>query len=69
MARLLSGLERKTYLPIAIEREVAEKPLQYLVGLGQWDDEAVMTELRRHVQEELARTRGIIIFDASAFPK
>jgi SRSO17 transposase len=66
---LLSGLERKTCLPIAIEREVDEKPLQYFVGLGLWDDEVVMAELRRHVQEVLASPQGILIFDATAFPK
>ena len=69
VAGLLSGLPRKTCLPIAIEREVAEKPLQYFVGLGQWDDEAVLAELRQHVKEELGSAHGIIIFDASAFPK
>ena len=66
---LLSGLERKTCLPIAIDREVDEKPLQYFLGLGQWDDEALMAELRRHVQEELASAQGIFIVDPSAFPK
>jgi len=69
VAGLLSGLQRKTCLPIAIEREVDEKPLQYFVGLGQWDDEAVLAELRQHVKEELGSARGIIIFDASGFPK
>ena len=34
---LLSSLERKTCLPVAIEREVDEKPLQYFVGLGLWE--------------------------------
>jgi SRSO17 transposase len=66
---LLSGLERKTCLPIAIEREVDEKPLQYFVGLGLWDDEVVMAEIRRHAKEELASPQGIVIFDSSAFPK
>ena len=66
---LLSGLQRKTCLPVAIEHEVDEKPLQYFVGLGLWDDEAVMAELRRHVREELASPQGLLIMDASAFPK
>ena len=66
---LLSGLERKTCLPVAIEREVDEKPLQYFVGLGLWDDEAVMAEMRRHVKEKLASPQGIFILDPSAFPK
>jgi len=69
VAGLLSGLQRKTCLPIAIEREVDEKPLQYFVGLGQWDDDAVMAEVRQHVKEELGSARGVVIFDASGFPK
>jgi SRSO17 transposase len=69
VAGLLSDLQRKTCLPVAIEREVKEKPLQYFVGLGQWDDEALMAELRQHVTEELASAHGSLIFDASGFPK
>src|SRR5512146_1576558 len=50
---LLSGLERKTCEPIAVESGVHRKPIQTFVGVGKWDDEAVMAELRRHVREEL----------------
>ena len=48
---LLSGLERKTAEPIAREHGVPRKPIQFFVGSGKWDDEAVMAELRRHVVE------------------
>jgi SRSO17 transposase len=66
---LLSGLERKTCEPIAIEAGLPRKPIQFFVGAGKWDDEAVMTELRLHVREELAEPEGVVVIDPSAFPK
>src|SRR5512135_2585469 len=66
---LLSGLERKTSEPIAIEAGLPRKPIQFFVGAGQWDDEAVMAELRLHVREELAEPEGVVVIDPSAFPK
>jgi SRSO17 transposase len=66
---LLSGLQRKTCEPIAVEAGVHRKPIQFLVGAGKWDDEAVMAELRRHVVEELGDDRAVLILDASTFPK
>jgi len=66
---LLSGLERKTAEPIAREHGVPRKPIQFFVGSGKWDDEAVMAELRRHVVEMLGDPQGVLVFDPSAFPK
>jgi SRSO17 transposase len=66
---LLSGLERKTCEPIAIEAGLPRKPIQFFVGAGKWDDEAVMSELRQHVREELADPAGVVVIDPSAFPK
>jgi SRSO17 transposase len=66
---LLSGLQRKTCEPIAVQAGVHRKPIQFLVGSGKWDDEAVMAELRRHVAEELGDDRAVIVIDATAFPK
>src|SRR5271157_5395722 len=66
---LLSGLERKTCEPIAIEAGLPRKPVQFFVGAGTWDDEAVMGELRLHVREELAEPDGVVVIDPSAFPK
>jgi SRSO17 transposase len=66
---LLSGLERKTCEPIAIEAGLPRKPIQFFVGAGQWDDEAVMGELRLHVREELAEPDGVVVIDPSGFPK
>ena len=66
---LLSGLQRKTCEPIAVEAGVHRKPVQNFVGAGGWDDEAVMAELRRHVREALATPDGVVVIDPSAFPK
>ena len=66
---LISGLERKTCEPIAIEAGLPRKPIQFFVGAGKWDDEAVMIELRSHVREDLAEPEGVVVIDPSAFPK
>jgi SRSO17 transposase len=66
---LLSGLERKRAEPIAYQADIPRKDLQYFVGCGAWDDEAVMAELRRHVREERADDDGVIVLGPSAFPK
>src|SRR4029078_9124269 len=66
---LLSGLQRKTCEPIAVAAGVHRKPIQFLVGAGRWDDEAVMAELRRHVAEELGDDRAVLVIDATTFPK
>ena len=66
---LLSGLQRKTCEPIAVEAGLPRKPIQFFVGAGRWDDEAVMAELRGHVAEELGDDRAVLVVDASTFPK
>ena len=66
---LISGLERKTCEPIAVEAGVHRKPIQFFVGSGKWDDEAVMAELRHHVRETLGDEQAILVLDPSGFPK
>src|SRR5262245_25748877 len=66
---LLSGLQRKTCEPIAIQAGAPRKPVQFFVGAGRWDDEAVMAELRAHVRAELGDDRAVLVIDASTFPK
>lgn len=65
----LSGLERKTSEPIAREADEPRRNLQRFVGAGEWDDEAVMAELRRQVREEWGDANGVIVLDPSSFPK
>mgnify|MGYP001611147718 CR=1 FL=1 len=65
---LLGDLERKTCEPIARRAGLERKPIQFFVGAGKWNDEAVMAELRRHVVEERGDPQGILVFDGSGFP-
>ena len=65
----LSGLERKTSEPIAIQAGHTRKPVQHFVGAGLWDDEAMMAELRAHVAEELGDPDAVLVVDGSSFPK
>ena len=66
---LLSGLQRKTCEPIAVETGVHRKPVQNFVGAGGWDDEGVLAELRRHAREVLADPQAVLILDPSGFPR
>ena len=66
---LLSGLGRKTAEPIAREHGVPRKPIQFFVGAGKWDDEAVMGKLRRDVVGTMGDPAGVLVLDPSAFPK
>ncbi len=65
----LSGLQRKTCEPIAREHGVQRKPIQAFVGCSTWDDEAVMTQLRQQVKEQLGHPNGALVIDPSAFVK
>lgn len=69
MRGLLSDLKRKTCEPVANREGRNRKPIQFFVGRGLWDDEKVMSELRRHVTEDLADPGGVLAFDSSGFPK
>jgi SRSO17 transposase len=65
----LGKLQRKTSEPIAVQAGRHRKPVQHFVGAGGWDDEAVMSELRRHVAEHLRDDQAVLVLDPSAFPK
>ena len=65
----LTGLQRKTTEPIAIDAGLKRRPLQLFVGAGGWDDGAVLGELRRHVRDALGDPDGVLVLDPSAFPK
>jgi SRSO17 transposase len=69
IAGKLSGLERKTSEPIANQAGRQRKPVQHFVGAGLWDDEAVLSEMRLHVREELGDPQAVLVLDPSAFPK
>ncbi|KAF0168588.1 MAG: hypothetical protein FD161_4966 [Limisphaerales bacterium] len=65
----LSGLQRKTTEPIAIQSGQQRRPLQLFVGAGGWQDAAVTGELRQHVAAELGDPEGVFILDSSGFAK
>src|SRR5580692_4725723 len=65
----LTGLQRKTTEPIALDADLKRRPLQHFVGAGAWDDDAVLAELRRHVRDDLSDAEGVLVLDGSAFPK
>jgi SRSO17 transposase len=65
----LSNLQRKTSEPIANQAGRQRKPVQHFVGAGGWNDEAVMTELRRHVAEAFGDADAVLVLDPSAFAK
>jgi SRSO17 transposase len=45
------------------------RAVQQFVGEGQWDDEAILAEHQRLVQETLGDEEGVFIIDGSEFPK
>src|SRR5260370_3366075 len=49
------------------ERQV--RALQQFVGGGSWDDEALLAEHQRLVNETLGEEDGVLIIDGSDFPK
>jgi len=49
------------------EREV--RALQQFIGEGKWDDDALLAEHQRLVNETLGEEDGVLIVDGSDFPK
>jgi SRSO17 transposase len=66
---LISGLQRKTAEPIATSAGVAHKNIQFFIGSGRWDDDAILSELWRHVRRVLGEHDAVLVLDPSAFPK
>lgn len=66
---LLSNLEHKNTESIAYRFGQDRMPLQWFVGMSDWDDEPLRDELVRQVGEQLGANDGVIVFDPSGFPK
>lgn len=66
---LLSDLEHKNVESIAYRFGQDRMPLQWFVGISDWDDRPLREELVRQVGQQLGRPDGILVFDPSAFPK
>lgn len=66
---LLSDLEHKNVESIAYRFGQDRMPLQWFVGVSDWDHEPLRDELVRQVGEQLGEQDGVIVFDPSGFPK
>jgi SRSO17 transposase len=66
---LLSDLEHKNVESIAYRFGQDRMPLQWFVGMSDWDHEPLRDELARQVGEQLGEEDAVIVFDPSGFPK
>lgn len=67
---LLLPLPRKSIQAIALAVEGGNiRNMQQMLGAGRWDDRALLQQHWTHVQEHLAHPEGVLIVDASGFPK
>lgn len=66
---LLSDVAHKTVESIAYHFGQDRMPLQWFVGVSDWDHEPLRDELVKQVGEALGEADGVIVFDPSSFPK
>jgi SRSO17 transposase len=67
---LMLPLERKSIEPMALALDGGEvQAMQQFIGQGQWQDEALLRQHRRLVDETLGEADGVVIVDSSEFPK
>jgi SRSO17 transposase len=66
---LLSDVKHKNVESIAYRFGQERMPLQWFIGMSDWDHEPLRDELVRQVGEQLGEEDGVIVFDPSGFPK
>jgi len=66
---LLSDLENKNVESIAYRFGQERMPLQWFIGVSDWDYEPLRDELVRQVGQTLGDEDGVLVFDPSGFPK
>lgn len=66
---LLSDLEHKNVESIAYRFGQDRMPLQWFIGMSEWNHEPLQAELVRQVGETLGDKDAILVFDPSGFPK
>jgi len=66
---LLSDLKHKNTESIAYRFGQERMPLQWFIGVSEWDDVPLRNELVRQVGGQLGEPDGVIVFDPSGFPK
>lgn len=66
---LLSDLDHKNAESIAYRFGQERMPLQWFVGISDWNEELLRDQLVEQVGRQLGEDDGVIVFDPSAFPK
>lgn len=66
---LLSDLAHKNVESIAYRFGQERLPLQWVIGMSDWDHAPLREELVRQVGQTLGAEDGVLVFDPSAFPK
>ena len=67
---LMLPIERKSIEPMALALDGGDvQAMQQFIGQGQWQDEALLLQHWRLVDETLGEADGVVIVDSSEFPK
>jgi SRSO17 transposase len=67
---LMLPIERKSIEPMALALDGGDvQAMQQFIGQGQWQDEALLRQHWRLVDETLGEADGVVIIDSSEFPK
>jgi SRSO17 transposase len=66
---LLSDLKNKNVESIAYRFGEKRMPLQWFMGVSDWDHEPLRDELVQQVGQALGDDDGVLVFDPSGFPK
>ena len=66
---LLSDVAHKNVESIAYYFGQERMPLQWFVGVSDWDHQPLRKELVKQIGEGLGEAEGVIVFDPSSFPK
>lgn len=66
---LLSDLDHRNVESIAYRFGQERLPLQWFIGVSQWDDQPLREELTRQIGRDLGDPDGVLVLDPSAFPK
>ena len=66
---LLSDLKNKNVESIAYRFGQERMPLQWFIGMSDWDHEPLRDELVQQVAQTLGDEDGVLVFDPSGFPK
>ena len=69
MRGLLSDTERKNVESISYFHGYDRQRLQIFMGQTDWDDEAILNKLVKHIAKQIGEEDGVLILDPTSFPK